>query len=76
MTSTDPSLGRIVLFRSHSANGQTEHPAIVTRVWNSGMVNLLVFVDFALPVTKGSVNQNESLTDGDQNYAWRWPPRV
>ena len=72
-----PSPGRIVLFRSATANGQDEHPAIVTRVWSDTCVNLVVFLDnVPIPLSRTSVVQNEDLTQGDQLHAWRWPPRV
>lgn len=71
-----PSLGRIVLFRSELSNGSHEHPAVINRVWSDTCVNLTVFPDCGAPVSKTSVVLNESLTEGDQSFAWRWPPRV
>ena len=71
-----PSLGRIVLFRSLDSNSAKEHPALVTRVWSDTCVNLTVFPDNLEPVCKTSVTQNESLEGPNQDYAWRWPPRV
>lgn len=72
-----PSLGRIVLFRSHESNGAKEHPAMITRVWSDTCVNLTVFPDFANHfVMKTSVNQNENLEGPNQDNVWRWPPRV
>jgi hypothetical protein len=71
-----PSIGRIVLFRTHASNGALEHPAIITRVWSDTCVNLSVFPDFGEPQPRTSVNQNESLDGPNQDYAWRWPPRV
>ena len=77
MSEQKPSIGRIVLFRSLDSNGSKEHPAIINRVWGDGpCVNLMVLPDCGAPISKTSVNQNESLTDGGQDYAWRWPPRV
>lgn len=70
-----PSLGRIVLFRSYNSNGSIEHPAIITRVWSDTCVNLIVFLDMAIPMLKSSVIQDEDVSS-DNNYAWRWPPRV
>jgi hypothetical protein len=70
------SIGRVVLFRSEHSNGIDEHPALVNRVWSTECVNLVVFPDCGVPVNKTSVMQNESLTEGNQSYAWRWPPRV
>lgn len=71
-----PSLGRIVLFRSELSNGATEHPAIISRVWSDTCVNLTVFPDCGVPVCKTSVVQNEDMQEGNQTYAWRWPPRT
>lgn len=71
-----PSIGRIVLFRTEHSNGTGEHPAIINRVWSDNCVNLTVFPDCGAPVSKTSVLQNESVTEGDQGFAWRWPPRV
>ena len=71
-----PSIGRIVLFRSRDSNGSREHPAIVTRVWSDICVNLTVFLDYGQLLVQSSVIQNESLDGPNQDYAWRWPPRV
>lgn len=78
-----PSVGRIVLFRQHASNGIVEHPAIITRVWSDTCVNLTVFPDCGVPITKSSVEISDpprvAGDDADlslNNYAWRWPPRV
>jgi hypothetical protein len=71
-----PSVGRIVLFRSELSNGVTEHPAIVNRVWSDTCVNLTVFPDCGHPIIKTSVLQNEDMSEGNQTLAWRWPPRA
>jgi hypothetical protein len=71
-----PSIGRIVLFRSHESNAAQEHPALITRVWSDTCVNLTVFPDNGSPILETSVNQNESLEGPNQDLAWRWPPRV
>ncbi len=76
MSEQKPSIGRIVLFRSLSSNGASEHPALITRAWSDTCVNLTVFPDVGEPVLKTSVNQNESLEGPNQDLAWRWPPRV
>lgn len=77
MPEQKPSLGRIVLFRSHESNGATEHPAIITRVWSDTCVNLTVFPDYsASPVLKSSVGFNDDMEDKTVGNAWRWPPRV
>ena len=50
-----PTIGRIVLFRNPGlriqANGADEVPAIITRVWSNGLVNLTAFLDNAPPGT-------------------------
>lgn len=71
-----PSVGRIVLFRSLESNGAKEHPAIITRVWSDGCVNLTVFPDYGEPVLKSSVTFAEISETTAESYAWRWPPRV
>ena len=72
----NPSIGRIVLFRALHSNGIDEHPAIINRVWGPECVNLTVFPDCGPSIVRTSVLQNESMTEGNQNLAWRWPPRV
>ena len=77
MPEQKPSLGRIVLFRSHVSDGQSEHPAIITRVWTDTCVNLTVFPDYGEPKLFSSVVQNEDVgTAHAGQQAWRWPPRV
>ena len=71
-----PTIGRIVLFRSHDSNGVKEHPAIINRVWSDTCVNLTVFPDCGAPVCKTSVTLNEDMEDANSHYAWRWPPGV
>ena len=71
-----PSLGRIVLFRQQLSNDAVEHPAIITRVWSDTCINLTVFPDYGSPDYKTSVVQNESMVEGNQERAWRWPPSV
>ena len=77
MSEQKPSLGRIVLFRSHVSNGNSEHPALITRVWSDTCVNLTVFPDNSEPKLFTSVVLNED-TDAAHagQQAWRWPPRV
>lgn len=73
-----PSLGRIVLFRE-SINGQGtfEYPAIITKVYPEGTVNLQVFRDFDSPVVRIEIAQNEDVSPTSIScVAWRWPPRV
>lgn len=44
---TQPSLGRIVIVPADPAvnNGGAEAPAVITRVWSPGMVNVRVLLD-------------------------------
>lgn len=68
-----PSLGRIVLFHGIDSNGTREHPAIITRVWTDVCINLTVFLDYGEVILKTSVNYDENF---DNEFGWRWPPRV
>lgn len=68
-----PSPGRIVFFRA--GNSAEESPAIVTRVWENGLVNLTVFPDGSAPYNVGSVDFYDHPTE-KPGFAWRWPPRV
>lgn len=63
-----PTIGRIVLF--HEGEDAPEHPAIVTKVWSSYMVNLMVFVD------GGDAQSRTNVRLGEMEYGWRWPPIV
>lgn len=67
-----PTKGRIVLFREFETNGEVEHPAMVTKHHGGGNVNLVVFPDFGVPFTQGSVPH---VPEGRTGYGWRWPPR-
>lgn len=57
-----PTLGRIVRYHGYEANGNRQHPAIITRVWSEGslngeqytVVNLTVFPDCEQPVIRSS----------------------
>lgn len=77
-----PSIGRIVLVPMHPAdnNGQATAPAIITRVWSQGLVNVRVFPDdSAITFVRTSVSLFEDDEDASAvtglHTAW-WPPRV
>jgi hypothetical protein len=67
-----PTVGRIVHYRGDEFNGVSVHPAIVTRVWNDGLVNLTVFPDAHAPIVRTSVYLL-SKDDNAKNTAF-WPP--
>jgi hypothetical protein len=71
-----PTVGRIVLFRSESAertgNGATEVPAIITRVWSEHCVNLQVFRDGSDPISLTSVSMAELDQPTNHHGTWRW----
>lgn len=78
----NPTIGRIVIARVDPLqnNGATEAPAIITRVWGPGMVNLRVFVDTAaMPLSQTSAKLFESQEDAEKDGAtlacW-WPARA
>jgi hypothetical protein len=71
-----PTIGRIVLFRDKSYTdiyGLPEYPAIVTRVWDTNVINLTIFIDGLSPKFESSVVYNEQVSDSDA-HCWRWPP--
>lgn len=79
-----PSIGRIVIVPMDPAanNGATEAPAVITRVWSEGCVNVRVFVDASNEVlSRTSVSlypSSAEATDANAtgtHYAW-WPDRV
>lgn len=77
MNTAMPTIGRIVLFRDRvytDVYGLSEFPAIVTRVWDTNVVNLLVFVDGLGTKVESSVVYNENVA-GQDAHSWRWPPR-
>ncbi len=49
-----PSIGRIVITLNATGAG-SQAPAIITRVWGGGLINLQVLPDFAQPLCKTSV---------------------
>lgn len=73
-----PTVGRIVIFKQGSAeqprNGQIEHPAIITHVFNDTTVNLQVFFDGG-PVSAATSVPYENTAD-PISASWSWPPRV
>lgn len=85
-----PSPGRIVLVPVDAinlpSNGAEVVPGIITRVWSDTMVNLQVFLDAGLVVSRTSARlyeDAEQAKDGAPNderpYAQLrcyWPPRV
>lgn len=75
-----PTLGRIVLVKTPGKliNGQDEHAAIITQVWNAddGLINVTVFPGSGLPVDHGSIFPEGSELAGDNAVTWRWPPML
>lgn len=72
------AVGRIVLFypgqgdcELFERNGAECHPAMITRVWNDEMVNLIVFPDSGTPVPRTSVSFGEPAVSA--HSTWRWP---
>lgn len=82
MSQQVPSPGRIVLYVLKGGNREGEHrPAVIVRVWNDQMVNLLVFADGEndreytkedLVYWSGSKLNDESGAPG----TWHWPEYV
>ncbi|MEW6332455.1 MAG: hypothetical protein AB1560_13440 [Pseudomonadota bacterium] len=76
-----PTVGRIVIYKqpAHEApiNGSREHPAIITRVWQTdseeSSVNLQVFFDAGTPEPRTSVLP--ASRGDDQCGNWDWPKR-
>ena len=53
-----PQIGDTCIVVGPNSNGATEHPAVITRVWNNEdpmMVNVTCFLDHAAPTFYGSV---------------------
>ena len=75
MSAQVPTLGRIVWVTTPSAiNGQKEHAAIITQVWNDDMINAYVMPGSGSPMVMGSIYQEGHPSAGDTR--WRWPPHV
>jgi hypothetical protein len=74
----NPAVGRIVIFvqpaTEQPVNGTREHPAIITRVWNDGLVNLQVFYDAAPVEARTSVGPYD--VEAPDGWGWRWPERT
>lgn len=77
-----PSIGRIVIVPMDPTanNGATEAPAVITRVWSEGVVNVRILVDASNEVlSRTSVSLFETNEDASAvtglHTAW-WPPRV
>lgn len=75
-----PTVGRIVHFfpgdnADHQSNGNGPNDpiaAVITRVWNDDMVNLMVFVDGPAPIWVTSVMRSAQAP----NRRWDWPEIV
>lgn len=76
-----PSVGRIVHYRpafDDKMNSETKsqpYPAIITHVWGDECVNLSVFQDGSYPLAGSSLAQT-SVSKGEGDRSWSWPPRV
>lgn len=70
-----PSIGRIVIFKGEAANGVTEHPAVITRVWSDTCVNLTVFFDAKAPEVRTSVTRTDTTKIDSGTWGWEWPVR-
>jgi hypothetical protein len=74
-----PTVGRIVLVPMDPAmnNGSDVAPAVITRVWDDGSVNVHVLPDGNVTEWRTSLVQVDDLADrGDSQHVWMWPPRV
>lgn len=66
-----PCLGETVLVGTlEQHNGSSEHPAIVTKVWDNHVVNVMVMPDAGTPFAMTSVVRNE--TDLVRAVHWRF----
>lgn len=77
-----PSIARMVIVPMDPAfnNGAEEAPAIITRVWNQGCVNVRILADGdGNPEWRTSValhpDEESARANGSRHVAW-WPPRV
>lgn len=77
-----PTVGRIVHVPMDPTtnNGQSFAPAIITQVWNAGLVNVQIFADQPGNAWRTSVKYVPSLADINADdparlYRWTWPPR-
>jgi hypothetical protein len=86
MSAQKPSLGRIVIVPVNpgASNGATEAPAIITRVWDNGLINLKTVPDGPAGTTEEwrtsitlYATEEEAREEAQNRFsaAW-WPPRV
>jgi hypothetical protein len=75
-----PTVGRIVLVPMDPAmnNGSDLAPAVITRVWEDGSVNVHVLPDGNVTEWRTSLVEVEAIDDrnNDSQHVWAWPPRV
>lgn len=89
MTTQKPSVGRIVLVPTTALqlgpggnNSADVAPAIITRVWNDGLVNVRVLLDGNDTLWKTSIplhggpDEYEAARDAGSTYGCYWPTRV
>jgi hypothetical protein len=69
-----PSIGRIVLFRGLDHNGTDVHPAIITRAWPDGSVNLTVMIDAGPPQVATDVEYWDEAEHEHEQQAEPPPP--
>jgi hypothetical protein len=80
MTQT-PSKGRVVFVAVDPSenNGDDYAPAVITRVWDDGRVNVKIFLDDAFPAAWRTslrlVDDRPDDSTARSRVAW-WPPRV
>ncbi len=72
-----PSICRMVIVPCSPAtnNGADEAPAIITRVWPNGLINVRVLNDSNNLEWRTSVKLHDEKPDEVGHDAW-WPPRV
>lgn len=73
-----PSKGRIVFVPTdvHSNNGEDYAPAMIVRVFDSGLINVRVLTDSTNPPEwRTSVELHDERPDNPGHHAW-WPPTV
>jgi hypothetical protein len=79
----NPTVGRVVHYRPRPSDfldkdraqkGQP-FPAVVTHVWGDTTVNLSIGQDGTFPLLANALIQT-SVTLGDGEGEWSWPPRV
>lgn len=73
---SDPvaALGLSVLVQTTSKiNGQSEHAAMITQVWDDDVVNVMVFPGEGQPYPIARISRIKHSATG--SLSWRWPPR-